>query len=442
MMSAMATRFTRLSVVAGQRQLDASVPASRPVAEFLPLIPAMLSLETTNPPTVWALSTPRHGVISPDRTLDDLGVLDGDVVYLSASVAAAESPMAEDMLGTLAETVDTQTPAWRDADRDRVVSNLLGLVVIAAAVAAYRVAPAGLSAALVLVLAALCVSSAALPRTREGLLADWGGPLLGAVALFRLDVGLDVRVMAGLAGAGAGLGAVALVRRRAATAVFGIVGAILAVVGAVLLELGVSASALAGWASPGLVLALGVLPQLALSTSGLVALVARGEAGDDVSRAELTARLRGASARVDGCVTAVGAAGALAAGVLVWTGQPASVALGLLLGLLFALRSRGFASATLVGWSLAVPVVALSVAVYLTPQWTERIRLDAIAAVQFASLLVTLAVVALVGYTRLRELNAARVTRLLDVLDTLATIAFIPLVLLSQNVFGWLIHQL
>jgi type VII secretion integral membrane protein EccD len=438
----MATRFTRLSVVAGQRQLDASVPASRPVGEFLTLIPSMLSLEATTPPTEWALSTPRHGLIPLERSLDDLGVLDGDILYLSPATGTAESPMVEDVLGTVGELVETRAAPWLDEHRDRVIANLLGLVLVLVAAAGYQVTPAPVSTLVLLAVAALCAGLAGLRLTRGGIVADWGAPLIGALALLRLDLPLPVRLMAAAAGASAGLALVSGVRRRPELVVLGAAAAVLSAVAGAVLNADVSPAMVAGWAGPVLVIALGVLPQLALSSSGLVALVQRGEVGDEVARAELTRRLGAATARVDGTVMAVGIAGAVACLTLVWSADPAQVALGLLIGLLFAMRSRGFSSARLVGFTVAAPVVALAALAYWLPVWTDQLVPAAVAPVQVVSVLLVLVVVALVGFTRLRELNAARMTRLLDVVDTVATIAFIPLLLFALHVFTALLRAL
>jgi type VII secretion integral membrane protein EccD len=442
MMGAMATRFTRLSVVAGHRQMDTSVPASRPVAEFLPLIPDLLSLEPTSPPTAWTLSTVRHGMISPERSLDEVGVLDGDVLYLSPATGAAESPMVEDVLGSIAADVDEQMTPWRGAARDRVVSDLLAVVAAGAAIAAYGVPHPLLSGLLLALLACWAVASAGLVRAREGRAADWLAPAFAGLALYQVTPGLpmDVRLMVGTLGAAAGLAGVALVRRRSATVTFAGTAGGLAALTAVLLWLGASPEAVAGWSAPFLVLALSPLPRLALSTSGLVALVQAGEVGDDVSRDDLSRRIRSASARVNGMVLAVAAAGALAAAVLADTGSPGPAALGLLLGLVFALRSRGFSAAGLVGGLLVAPVLALTFAVYRSPEWSPALPPDGVALVRAVGLVLVLALVAVLGFTRLRELNAARATRVLDLLDRLALVALIPVVLLAQNVFGALSH--
>ncbi len=444
MMWRMATRFTRLSVVAGDQQLDASLPASRPVGEFLPLIPTLLSLRPTTPPTVWALSTTRHGAIAPERTLDELGVLDGEVVYLSPAVATAESPMVEDVLAVVADTVDQQVAPWRDEPRDRAVGWLLAAVSAALAGALYRVPDDVLSGVLLLVAGAGWVASAGLRRLRGAVVPVAGGPLFAALALFRLTVSLhlDVRLASAAVGALVGLAAMATVQRRQSTMVFAAVAAVLAAIAAVLLRVRVDPASIAAWASPALILALGVLPQLALSTSGLVGLVQQGEVGGAVARTELTRRLRRAAARVDGSIIAVAAAGAFATVALVATGGPGQVALGLLLALLFALRSRTFTAATLVGAVLAAPVFALIAVSFRLPSWLTGLSTVGTAAVPIVALLVVLAVVALFGYTRLHELNAARVTRLLDLMDLLCTIVFLPVVLLAQNVFTWLVHVL
>jgi type VII secretion integral membrane protein EccD len=441
----MATRFTRLSVVAGDRQLDTSLPASRPVAEFLAHLPGLLSLEPTAPPTAWALSTPRHGPISPERTLDDVGVLDGDVLYLSPAVNAAESPIVDDVLVSIADEVDRATPPWRGVYRDRAVSYLAAVVVLAMGAALYGVPARVPSAVLLVAAAAGCLAAAALLRAHvAGPAMAWISPLFVGLAVVRMTSGvsLGARVTAVVAAGGLGLGAAAWVRRRHTLRVAGITAGVLAGITALLLGSGVDARSVAAWASPVLVFALAVLPQVALSASGLVGLVQRGEQGDAVPRAGVARRLKAAAARVEGTVVVVAVATSAATLTLIWSGRPAHATLGLLLALIVGLRSRGFAAATQVGYLLAAPVLALVAVVFALPSWLGVTSPVVAATDRVVGLLLVLGLVASVGYARLQEVNAARVSRLLDLLDTLAVIALVPAVLLAQDVFGWLIRHL
>ena len=440
MICLMATRFTRLSVVAGEQQLDASLPSTRPVAEFLADLPALFSLPPAAPPVAWSLSTPRLGPISPERCLDEVGVLDGDVLYLSTATEAAESPFVEDVINTIAGTVDERRPPWRDEHRDRVVTILLAGVAVALAAALFTVPDKFIASALLVVAGLGALGLGHYLAARGGAAVEWTVLAFALLTSVRLSEGqyTATRVMAAVTAALVGLAATALVRRRQALIVAGVFGAAVAGLVGLLLAWNIHGPSIAAWASPALLLALGILPAAALSASGLVGMVQRGEDEAPVPRAELTRRTRTAAARIDGAVTVVGAAGVLAVAALIGDGRHAQAVLGLLLALIFLLRSRGFAAARHVGWLLAVPAAALVATAFALPGWTDVLRPWPAATVRTVGLLGAFCLIALVGYVRLPAPAAARLTRLLDLLDTVAIVALVPVLLLAQGVFGWL----
>lgn len=441
----MATRFTRLSVVAEQRQLDASLPAGRPVAEFLADLSALFNLPTTNPPTAWALSTPRHGLIAPERSLDEAGVLDGDVLYLSPALAAAESPVVDDVLTAITDTVDKRALPWAKAYRDWAITSLLAAVVLALVVTLATLPNPHASGAALLVAFAIGIALVKPVRTRGGQVLGWASLPAAVIGLFRLTAGahLDVRLAAAVAAGLVGVATAAAVgRHNRALVVAGAASGVLAAGVAGLLTAGVDGSSIAAWATPPLVLALGVLPQLALSTSGLLGLVQRAEEGKSVQRGELTRALRFGQSAVDGSVIVAALVGSAAAATLVWAGQPAQAALGGLLGVIFLFRSRGFSAVHQVGYLLAVPVAALIATVAALPLWVDVHDVGGRAVYRIAGVVLVAVLVTSAGYTRVSEVSAARLSRLWDRLDTIATIALIPTVLLAQDVFGWLFNHL
>lgn len=442
MIAPMPTRFMRLSVIAGERQLDASFPASRPIAEFLAHVPAMFSLRPTTPPTAWTLSTPQHGILAPNRSLDDAGILDGDVLYLSPALSAAETPVVDDVLAALSERVEGRMAPWRGADRDRVTSCLIGAVGLAIALTLAALSDALVSGASLFVTGVLVFAVGAV-RGRGGLAnVAWLSPLYAVLAALAFTGGAS-RIPAAAAAGLLALAGVAALRRVRQLLAGALVAAVFAAVAAIPVALGASAAAVAGWTSPVLVLALGVLPQLALATSGLVGLVRRGEQDDAVPRAQVVARIDATTARIEGAVAAIGAAGAVSTAILVSSDRSAQAALGLLLGLVFALRSRYFAAATQVGYLLAAAVAALVAAAVALPTWTGLTTPPASAGLlRLAGLVVVASIVATGGYVRLRDLEGARLTRMLDILDTVAVVALVPAVLLAQGLFTWAAHQM
>jgi type VII secretion integral membrane protein EccD len=440
----MATRFTRLSVVADQQQLDASLPASRPVAEFLGELSALFNLPTTSPPTTWTLSTPRHGVIAAERSLDEAGVLDGDVLYLSRALAAAEAPVVDDVLAALSDTVNSRARPWSGPHRDRVVTTLLALAVLALIAVVATVPDPYLGGAILLIVFGMGSALVRPLSSRGGQILGWATLPAAVLGGFGLTAGAPPSARLTTAAA-AGLAAVAIVaavgRQNRTLVTAGVASGGLAAGVAVLLAVGVDGTSVAAWATPAFVLALGVLPQLALSASGLLGLVERCEQGQSTPRSELNRAMRVGRSVVDGGVAAVALAGAVAAGTLVWAGRPAQAALGVLLGVLFLLRSRGFSHAHHVAALLAVPVVTLLAVAVAAPSWAG-LQDPAATALPIVAVALVAATVTAAGYLRVSEVNAARLSRLFDRVDTVAVVVVVPMVLLAQDVFGWLAQHL
>lgn len=440
----MSTRFTRLSVVADERQLDASLPAGRPIAEFLADLPRLLALPVTAPPTMWALSSPAHGSIPLERSLDEAGVVDGDVLYLSPAVDAAESPVVDDVIGAATSIVEEDGAPWDGPARAVVVTCLLAGVAAAATAALVFLPDATVSGTALLAAAVVAVAVATGLRARTGFILGWVAPPVAAGGMYRVLAGVDPDARSCAATAAGALAVAALglaVHRNRALAIAG--GTVAVVAGATsgALLAGVTARALAAWSCPALVLVLGVLPQVALFSSGLVGLVRRAEARDPVERAAVERAVRTGGAVVDGATAAVAVTGAAAAATLVYAGRPVQAGLGGLLALLFLLRSRGFTQARQVGLLLGVAVTAALAAAAALPDWLD-VSSDAQRATYWAlGAAVVGVLVATVGLVRTGEVAAARLSRVWDQLDLLAMLALVPLVLLAQGVFGWLIDK-
>lgn len=441
----MVTRFTRLSIVAGDNQLDVSLPSSRPVAELLPELPMMFGLPRTTPPTVWALSIPRLGTLAGERSLADAGILDGDVLFLSETGAAAESPVVDDVLTAISAAVDDQGRPWAGAARDWVITCLLAAVGLALIAALAAIPNPRLSGALLLAASAATVGGAVALRGHGGLVLGWTGLASAPAALFQLTdrADLDVRFVAAAAAGLAGASAVAYAAGHARTVVVaglasgGVVGAAAGVLAA-----GADGSSIAAWASIGMVIILGVLPQLALATSGLLGLVRRAEAGEPARREAVNRSLATSRATIDGTLAALGLVGCAGVGTLIWAGRPAQAWLGGLVALIFLLRSRSVSQALQVAFLLAVPVTALVATAAAIPHWAHVHSPAIRAAVWAVGTLGAAVLIAVAGYTRLPEVTSARLSRLWDRVDLVAVVALVPIVLLAQDIFRWLADKL
>jgi type VII secretion integral membrane protein EccD len=439
----MATRFTRLSVVAGDQQLDASLPASRPIVEFFDHIPTLLGIPATAVPTTWSLSSPARGSIALQQSLDEAGVLDGEVLYLSAVAESAQAPVIDDVVGAVAATVDGRAPEWADRARDVVITCLLGFLGVALTVALALGPNDHTSAVLLVLLGAAVTAAAVVLRPRGGIVLGWAiVPVALAAALYRVSSGTDVRLAAAAAGAAAGIAALGQALHRSwALAIAGSVTAVGAAGTALFLHAGVDATALAAWAAPALLLVIALLPQVALSASGLPTLVRQAEAGEPADRRDATRRTALGLAVLDGLVAAMAALSGAAAATLIWAGRPAQASLGGLLAGVILLRSRGFTPARPVGWLVSVPVVAAVAAAAALPRWFDIVGAGGRETTSAGALLAIVVVVAAAGYLRLGEVPSARLSKLWDRVDLLAVLALIPLTLLAQNVFGWLAHR-
>jgi type VII secretion integral membrane protein EccD len=439
----MATRFTRLSVVADNQQLDASLPATRPIMEFLGQVPGMLGLPAGAEPTTWSLSSPSRGAIALDHSLDEAGVLDGEVLYLTPLTDGALPPTVEDVVATVSETVDSTARAWTGAVRDTTITCLLALVGLGLVAAAGTAPNVRTGAVLLVGVAAAGIAVATVLRRRGGLVLAWTvAPLALAVAFARISVGVDVQATAAVAGLAGGVAAVGqAVHRSWALAVAGVGVAVTAGSAAIALHAGVGASALAAWAAPVEVLLIGLIPQLALATARLVPLVREAETAEPVSRRSVLERVGLGTATIDGLSAVLAVVAGASSAVLIVAGGPAQAALGGLLGLIFLLRARAFTSARPVGFLLAVPTIALMAAAGALPYWLDITSPTSRSVGWTLALVVVAAVVAGCGYLRLGEVAAARLSQLLDRIDLLAVLALLPVTLLAQDVFGWLSNR-
>jgi type VII secretion integral membrane protein EccD len=439
----MATRFTRLSVVADNQQLDASLPATRPIAEFLGQVPGMLGLPAGDEPTAWSLSSPSRGAIALDRSLDEAGVLDGEVLYLTPLTDSARPPTVEDVVATVSETVDSTARPWTGAARDTTITCLLAVVGLGLVAAAASAPNVRTGAVLLVGLAAAGIAVATVLRRRGGVVLAWTvAPLALAVAFARISVGVDVRATAAVAGVACGVAAVGQALHRSwALAIAGVGVAVAAGSTAIALHAGAGSSALAAWAAPVEVLLIGLIPQLALATARLVPLVREAETAEPVSRRSVLERVGLGTAMVDGLSAVLAVVAGASSAVLIVAGKPAQAALGGLLGLIFLLRSRAFTPARPVGFLLAVPTIALMASAGALPYWLDITSPASRSASWTLALVVVAAVVAGCGYLRLGEVAAARLSQLLDRIDLLAVLALLPLTLLAQDVFGWLSNR-
>ncbi|MET8044654.1 type VII secretion integral membrane protein EccD [Micromonospora sp. NPDC005215] len=437
----MATRFTRVTVVAGGRSLDISLPAARPVLEFVPQVCELLSL-TPEAAGRWKLSTVAAGGLDPRRSLDEAGIIDAETLYLTPPEQAPLPPLVDDVVDEVQTTLDDDGSEWRDAARMTGSAALAGVVVLALTYALTTM-PVPVTAA-----PAMLFTVAALTVLAGRLLGAPGGTLLIAAAVPAwLVAGIAVARAADwpepawfTAGAlGAGLGAALFVlagERWYGVAAGGLAVTVLGGLGTALLAAGLDPQQTAAVGSVVVVFAVGLAPQLALSSARLVDLLRRQEESQWVGRHLVAAAVRRGQSVLSGAVVGVALA-ATAACVVLLTG-PAGVGglLGAVLGLVFALRSRVFTRFGQVLPMLVPPVTAATVAVLDVVRLTdadEAVR----AWLAVVGVLVVAGAVLWAGRPRLDDVGAARLRQLFDLAEVLAVVSLAPLVIAVFGGFDW-----
>ena len=157
--------YCRVTVLAPGRRVDVALPADVPLAEVVPLVLELLGAPRPGGRAdPWRFTGATGGPLPPEATLDELGVLDGELLRIGPAVPPPAPPVFDDPVEAVATLVGREGPAVGPAP---------------VAVAVLAVAAAALLAA---------VPGGALPAAVPG----GAGPYVpGAVAL-----GLAVTVLA------------------------------------------------------------------------------------------------------------------------------------------------------------------------------------------------------------------------------------------------------
>ncbi|WP_029137922.1 type VII secretion integral membrane protein EccD [Nakamurella lactea] len=438
----MATRFTRVTIAGDDRQVDVSLPASAPVAEQLPMVLRLLSVPTTPVPRRWVLSTPELGVLARDRSLDDSGILDGMVLFLTEAPEAAAPPFVDDVEAAAAETVAEIAPAFTDEYRRSGIAGLMALILLAACwVSLTAPSPIGWLGACIAGVTALAVGA---------LVAERGGSYVAAMAVPaaatlvysvqpRPDGVTAADLMLILTAASLALIAVGLVRQASAVTAAGITATLLAVASWVGLYAGLPAYRMAGLVVVITVLSSGLAGQFALGGAGLVNLMVADERGEKVPRLAVDRALRRGQAIATGVVWASAVGAGVAVLVLIRTQLPIangwiSPVFGVLAAAVFGLRSRMFSRTKQVVPMLGVAVVgAIGVATML-PAWVSMTNVRAATAVALGLLALAAVLLGATGFSRMAEVPRARIRRLLEGLEFVTVLALLPGLILLFDV--------
>ncbi|BDT90659.1 hypothetical protein IFM12275_06350 [Nocardia sputorum] len=120
--TAVEPQLCRVSVIGGNTQVDVVLPATVPIANFIPDVVALIAShnpdlseqEEEGPVTAqhWTLSRLGQTAIDPVRTLTEAEVFDGDLLVLGA-VDSVESPaLFDDVIDAVARLTDSSFRGW------------------------------------------------------------------------------------------------------------------------------------------------------------------------------------------------------------------------------------------------------------------------------------------------------------------------------------------
>ena len=445
--------FSRITLAAPRTRADIAVPNAVPIAAFLPVL--LRQVGQDNEATVpgsggWRLCRTDGRSLDLGRSMDANEVRDGDVIVLQPVGNVVDEPLFDDVVELVgARAVGVR---WTERQRRGAAATIGGLAVLAVTWALSQLPRHGqlvpgitIAVAVVLLLAGLAVSRAVGDLVGGGFVASAAGPFAAVGAALFLSGDWDrhrlllacaaLLVVAAVLPALVG-GYEAVAGAYALLALFGLVGALIAVLG------DVHATRAAAITAPLALAATTTLPTLSLRLARLprpqLALTAPelAELPGEIDQALTEQRVATARALLTGLSSGALAVTAIGSIVLAASGDAWARSLAGVLVALVLLRSRLFAARQPVFVGVAAAVVALvGLAATTIPDATQR-ELVVTALVAAAIAIGTL----VVGVTAGRWTASPRQRRLVDILETLLLVSVAPLVLGVWRVYSTLFH--
>ncbi|MET7934315.1 type VII secretion integral membrane protein EccD [Streptomyces sp. NPDC005322] len=439
------TELSRVTLVGERRRVDIVLPSDEPVGRLLPDVLRLVDDHVPERPMLRHLVTAGGTVLAQDATLTSASIPDGAVLRLVLERDVPAAPVVHDVTDEVAEDLDVRAWRWSAGARRWTASAATLVLAVAVGLLARRgLADSSVAAAVAVAAVLLGLVGAAAGRLRHqelgtalmltggalGVLAAWTGAdahgwggaarlagAAGAVAVTLLLLGACSAVgRGGLIGAGAIVGSgglwelVAALQDGAHTdGQQARLGAVLAVVS---------------------VVALGLLPRIALTAAGLTGLDDRRSGGASVSRHEVETALA-ATHRGLVLATVVTAVSATAAGLLAVTHpSPWTVPLTVVLAVVLLSRSRAYPLAAEVVALLAAAVVLLIRLVVLWADAADGAPYGPLAALVVAALLP-------LGVLTVRppEHVRVRLRRVVDLVEAVGVIVLFPLVVGAFGVY-------
>ncbi|MEU2519545.1 type VII secretion integral membrane protein EccD [Streptomyces althioticus] len=441
--------LSRVTLVGERRRVDLVLPAREPVGILLPEIMRLLDDRVNGRPASRHLVTVDGSALDHDSTLESAGVRDGAVLRLVRAEDAPPAPVVHDVSDEVARDLGHRTWVWGPSAR-RTTAGLasVALLVVAALFARAHYDRSAVAGALLAVAGVAAAAGAVLGRARRHGLAtallSAGGALgvLGAWSLADTLTGSSTGAVRLAVVAAVTVAALLLLGLFTPLGRGGTVGAGAVAVTTAVWEAAVAVQSGAGTAEQqarvGAVLAvvcvvaLGVLPRLALAASGLTGLDDRRAGGMSVSRHRVSTALAAAHrglvlATVTVATSAVVAAVLTLRSPSVWT-----VPLAAVVAVVLPLRARAF---PLIAEVVVLLIAGIGVGVRLLAVWADHAP-----AAAPLSVLVLLALLALVVLAvQPAEHVRVRLRRAGDLLESVGVLALLPLLVGVFGVYGRLL---
>jgi len=195
----------RITIVGDRRQVDLAVPAGAPITDYVDDLARLCAMEENDiMPPAWSLATGLGAAFAPERSLAELGVVDGQVLYLRDILA---DELQEPVVLDVAEQVAQASGQFLDRSWDATAraATVLGcgiawIVLAVIALATVRPGPGTQAVSLPTVSAVALFTGVALPllawTARE---RRWSLPVALRILLALTSVPLLAVAAAGLA---------------------------------------------------------------------------------------------------------------------------------------------------------------------------------------------------------------------------------------------------
>lgn len=429
------TEYLRITVIGSARKADVALPNDYAIEELLPEIAALLDEPSSGSPLT--LTTLLGASLRPHDTLDEQDVENGAVLRLTAADSAPQAPDVAEVTEAVGDATSSRRDRW-----NRRAS--VGTLAVAIAVISFAAANATPFAAPTLAYGLLAIYTISVAA---GLLLARRRHLDGAVGAYALSLGvslalapriadvlapdltsslfLDVSTAWGLVWVATG--AIFGMGRRRPGLMWGALVALVSV-GVVwgATALGFGAVPVVGFGGIVTAAAVGLVPALALATSGLSAFDDSAVEGEGVRRDDVDAAVTEGFATQTALVIAL--AGPLAASIVTLAaGTGWQLLLSASLAVFALVRARLFP--VIVARASLLTAAALPAVGWF---WLDnRVSADGKLAIAVAVLVLLL----LAATTRATATTHARIRRLLSILELFAIIAMVPALLGTLGVF-------